>query len=179
MRFVIGAALGVVAGLLLAAGIGLSGAVNVAAVEPDSGLTQWFLHTSMEQSVRKRSAAIEAPIQFSEAQVRAGFQEFNAMCVGCHGAPGRMRSAVGRGMRPRPPDLAHSAREWDSASLFWIVKNGINMTGMPAFGPTHDDPTIWTIVAFVKQLPATDTAAYQRLEQQAGPDETHGHMHEH
>ena len=49
------------------------------------------------------------------------------------------------------------------------------MTGMPAFGPTHDDATIWNIVAFIKQLPATDAEAYQRLEQQAGPD----HMHEH
>ena len=179
MRFAIGAALGVVAGLLLAAGIALSGAVNIGAVEPDSSLTHWLLHTSMQRSVRSHSADIEAPMSFSEAQARAGFQEFNSMCVNCHGAPGRMRSAAGRGMRLRPPDLAHAARDWDSASLFWIIKNGINMTGMPAFGTTHDDATIWSIVAFLKQLPATNAEAYQRLEQQAGPDEMSGHMHEH
>jgi mono/diheme cytochrome c family protein len=175
MRFVIGAAVGVVSGLLLAAGLGLSGIVNVGAVEPDSPVTQWLLHTSMQRSVRSHSADIEAPLSFSEAQARAGFQEFNAMCVACHGAPGRMRNMAGRGMRPRPPDLAHATQKWDDASLFWIIKNGVNMTGMPAFGPTHDDADIWNIVAFLKQLPATDAAAYQRLEQQAGPD----HMHEH
>ena len=51
MRFVIGAAVGVVSGLLLAAGIGLSGVVNVGAVAPDSPVTQWILHTSMQRSV--------------------------------------------------------------------------------------------------------------------------------
>jgi mono/diheme cytochrome c family protein len=175
MRFVIGAAVGVVSGLLLAAGIGLSGVVDVGAVEPDSPLTEWLLHTSMQRSVKSHAADIEAPLNFSEVQARAGFAEFNGMCVTCHGAPGRMRSAAGRGMRPRPPDLAHAAQQWDDASLFWIVKNGINMTGMPAFGPTHDDATIWNIVAFLKQLPSIDAEAYQRLEQQAGAD----HMHEH
>ena len=38
--------------------------------------------------------------------------------------------------------------------LFWIVQNGIRMTGMPAFGPTHKDEEIWKIVAFLRHLPA-------------------------
>src|SRR2546423_13483863 len=58
------------------------------------------------------------------------------MCVQCHGAPGRDPGIVGKGLRPPPPVLSEAVRPWDRAELFWIVKNGIKMTGMPASGPT-------------------------------------------
>jgi mono/diheme cytochrome c family protein len=87
-----------------------------------------------------------------------------------------MRSAVGKGLRPRAPDLAQAARNWDSGSLFWIVKNGIKMTGMPAFGPTHDDQTIWNIVAFVSRLPDITPEQYRQFEEQtAGSGDQHEH----
>lgn len=154
----------------------LSGAFNVAAIEPDSAVSEWILHTTMRRSVAMRSSGIAAPKRFTDEQVRKGFEEFAAMCVGCHGAPGRMRNAAGRGLNPRAPDLAQAARNWDNSSLFWIVKNGVRMTGMPAFGATHDDETLWNIVAFVKHLPNITSAQYSKLEEQAAES---GHMHEH
>jgi mono/diheme cytochrome c family protein len=154
----------------------LSGAFNVAAIEPDSAVTEWIFHTTMRRSVAMRSSGVVAPRSFADEQVRDGFEEFNAMCVGCHGAPGRMRSAAGKGLRPRAPDLARAARTWGNGNLFWIVKNGIKMTGMPAFGTTHDDQTIWNIVAFVRQLPDMTSEQYQQLEEQAAGS---GHQHEH
>jgi mono/diheme cytochrome c family protein len=139
-------------------------------------MTEWVLHATMRRSVAMRSSAIAAPKSFAEAQVRDGFGEFRAMCAGCHGAPGRMRSAVGKGLRPRAPDLAQAARNWDSGNLFWIVKNGIKMTGMPAFGPTHDDQTIWNIVAFVSRLPDITPEQYRQFEEQtAGSGDQHAH----
>jgi len=163
--------------LLIGAGVViLSGAYNVAATNPDNPVTEWLLHTTMRRSVAMRSSEIVAPQSFSNEQVIAGVEEFSAMCAQCHGAPGKMRASVGKGLRPRAPDLAVAAREWDSGSLFWIVKNGINMTGMPAFGLTHDDQTIWSIIAFVKQLPDMTSEEYQRLEQQSAAA---GHKHQH
>lgn len=164
MKFVIGllaVLLFTVAGGLV---IVLSGAFNVAATNPDSPMTEWILHTTMRRSVAMQSSGIAAPDSFTEAQVKAGFKEFRAMCAGCHGAPGKMRSAAGKGLRPRAPDLAVAANEWNTANLFWIVKNGVKMTGMPAFGPTHDDQTIWNIVAFVDQLPNMTATEYRALE---------------
>lgn len=154
----------------------LSGAFNVAATNPDSAMTTWILHTTMKRSVAMRSSAIVAPDSFTEAQVRAGSNEFRAMCAGCHGAPGRMRSAAGKGLRPRAPDLALAANDWTNADLFWIIKNGIKMTGMPAFGPTHDDQALWNIVAFVRQLPSMTAEQYQRFADEAAAA---GSEHEH
>lgn len=165
-------AVAVLGGLLIV----LSGALNVAALEPDSALTEWILHTTMRRSVAMRSSGILAPKQFTDEQVRDGFEEFNTMCVGCHGAPGKMRNAAGKGLNPRAPDLSQAARNWDKGSLFWIVKNGVRMTGMPAFGVTHGDQTLWNIVAFVSRLPEMTSTQYRELEEQAARS---GHMHEH
>ncbi len=176
MKVFIGVVAALLAGLLGALLIVWSGAFNVAAIDPDSPITEWILHTTMRRSVAMRSSGIIAPKSFTDEQVRDGFEEFNAMCVGCHGAPGRMRSAAGKGLRPRAPDLAQAARNWDSRNLFWIVKNGIKMTGMPAFGPSHDDQTIWNIVGFVSRLPDMTSQQYGQLEEQTAGS---GHKHEH
>ena len=176
MRFFIALIVVLLVGLIGGLSIVLSGAFNVAATDPDSAMTEWMLHTTMRRSVAMRSSGIVAPKSFTEAQARDGFGEFSAMCAGCHGAPGRMRSAVGKGLRPRAPDLAQAARNWDSGSLFWIVKNGIKMTGMPAFGPTHDDQTIWNVVAFVSRLPDMTPEQYKQMETQTAGS---GPQHEH
>jgi mono/diheme cytochrome c family protein len=171
--------IGLAAALLLAVAGGVivivSGAFNVAATNPDSPMTEWILHTTMRRSVAMRSSAIVPPKSFTEAEIRAGSKEFRAMCAGCHGAPGKMRSAAGKGLRPKAPDLALAARDWSTANLFWIVKNGIKMTGMPAFGPTHDDKTIWNIVAFVNQLPNMTAEQYRALEDEGVAAGEHEH----
>jgi mono/diheme cytochrome c family protein len=173
---------GVIAGLVVAiAGVlllALSGAFNIAATNSDNSITEWLFHTAMRRSVVMRSADLAAP-QFTDEQAKDGFKEFNAMCTGCHGAPGKTARAVGKGLSPRPPDLAEAVRTWDDGNLFWIIKNGIKMTGMPAFGRTHDDQTIWNIVAFVKKLPGMTPDQYQRLQDQAGKPEDHQHEHDH
>ncbi len=177
MMKALGAVVALVAIFLLAGLLIIfSGAFNVAAVAPDSAITGWLLHTTMRRSVAMRSSDIVAPKSFADDQVQDGFKEFNTMCVGCHGAPGRTRSAVGKGLRPQPPDLTRAARGWDNRNLFWIVKNGIKMTGMPAFGLTHDDQKIWNIVAFVSRLPEITPEQYRQLEEQTGGTE---HEHEH
>ena len=89
-----------------------------------------------------------------------GFADFDEMCVTCHGAPGKERSEIGKGLNPPPPDLATAARRWSDAELFWIIKNGVRMTGMPAFGKTHDDERIWALATVVRQLPDMTAERY-------------------
>jgi mono/diheme cytochrome c family protein len=89
--------------------------------------------------------------------------QFQGMCLVCHGAPGRERSAIGKGMLPDPPSLSEEAPEWTPGELFWITKYGLKMAGMPAFGPTHDDQTLWTITSFVNELPNLTPKELQEL----------------
>ncbi len=70
---------------------------------------------------------------------------------------------MGQGLNPPAPDLAEEAAEMTPAELFWVTKNSIRMTGMPAWGATHDDESIWPVVAFMTRLPDMDESAYQEL----------------
>jgi mono/diheme cytochrome c family protein len=82
-----------------------------------------------------------------------------------------------QGLRPEPPNLAQTSEQWTNAQLFWIIKNGIKMTGMPAFGPTHQDDAIWNIVGFVRRLPQISAEGYQAMEKEIGKSSAPGQGH--
>ncbi|MBA7470541.1 hypothetical protein ES707_05828 [subsurface metagenome] len=160
-----------------------SGIYNVAAVQSLHPGLAWILRTTMENSVHRQATSIVPPQDFA-TRAAEGFQDFDDMCVQCHGAPGRERSEIGEGLAPQPPNLQNAAQAWTPSEVFWIVKNGVHMTGMPAFGPTHDDQRLWAIVAFVKSLPGMTAERYNQLGGrfppggQRGPSGHPGHDHQ-
>lgn len=84
-------------------------------------------------------------------------------------------------MVPHPPALAHAAQEWSPEEVFWLVKHGVKMSGMPAFGPTHDDAAIWNMAAFVKAMPQMSAEQYAAMGsgQQEGGEQHGGGGHSH
>jgi mono/diheme cytochrome c family protein len=75
-------------------------------------------------------------------------------CGMCHGADGRSQTGAGRWMYPRAADLtAEDVQSYSDQELFWIVKNGIRFSGMPAFGRVETDEHIWNLVDYVRTLP--------------------------
>ena len=141
-----------------------SGFYNVSAMVPHNRITLWVINTLKDNSIEHRSNSIKPPDNLNDSSlVSLGFAHYDEMCVGCHGAPGIRRSDIGKGLYPHPPDLAHSAKEMPPSELFWITKNGIKLTGMPAFGKTHSDNKIWAIVAFMEKLPTMTKEEYQAM----------------
>lgn len=138
-----------------------SGVYNVAATDAHLGIVQWALGTTMDRSVAARAGDVPEPPPTDSAMLANGFHHFREMCVVCHGAPGVERGELGKGMNPEPPELSEEAAEFSPRELFWITKHGIKMAGMPAFGPTHSDPEIWAIVAYVQRLPEMSPDAYR------------------
>ncbi|MGE0726342.1 MAG: cytochrome c [Alphaproteobacteria bacterium] len=145
--------LGVIVTLLVLVGTGLvviySGTYSIAATEPHSGLVRWAFGATKHNSVIEQSAGISAPPLDSPERVARGREEYGHMCVGCHGGPDRPRGPAGKGLNPAPPEIPHAVEEYTPAQLFWIVKHGIRMTGMPAWGETHDDEELWDVVAYI------------------------------
>ncbi len=140
-----------------------SGIHDVSASSPHSGVISWLLSTTAHASVERRSSDIDVPDLSDASLARAGIKDFDAMCVACHGAPGREPEAMGQGLNPPAPDLAESAAHMNPAELFWVTKNGLKMTGMPAWGATHDDDALWPVVAFITTLADLDADGYQAL----------------
>lgn len=148
---------------LAVVGFAYSGFYDVSASSPHNGIVRWLLSTTSEASIERRARAVDVPELDDETLVLAGVNDFNSMCIGCHGAPGIEPEAMGQGLNPPAPNLAEEAAEMTPAELFWVTKHGISMTGMPAWGVTHDDSSIWPIVALMIKLPGLDESGYQSL----------------
>ncbi|HVG09157.1 MAG TPA: cytochrome c [Thermoanaerobaculia bacterium] len=153
---------------LAAVGFIYSGIYDVAAGTPDTGLIQWALETTQHRSVHRRAEQVKAPPLNDPDLIRTGLIEYHEMCVVCHGAPGVPISPAGQGLNPSPPLLADESTRGEAGELFWITKNGIKMTGMPAFGVTHSDEEIWAIVAFMKRMGDLSPEEYQKMVVEAG-----------
>ena len=153
-------------------GFAYSGFYDVSASASHNGIVHWLLSITSDASIERHAGAVEVPDLDDEARVLAGVNDFNSMCIGCHGAPGIDPEAMGQGLNPPAPDLAESAADMTPAELFWVTKHGIRMTGMPAWGVTHDDSSIWPVVALLTKLPGLDESGYQGLLASA---EGHGH----
>ena len=153
-----------------------TGAFNVAATSGHSVVGEWVFGTTMENSVKARADQAPAPPENLPTLAGQGLRSYREMCVVCHGAPGVEPREIGKGLTPEPPELAKAAERWSPRELFWIIKHGIKMTGMPAWGPTHKDEEIWPIVAFVQRLPETTPESYQQMVQQL-PEQAEGHRH--
>jgi mono/diheme cytochrome c family protein len=128
-----------------------SGIFDPSALSPHSNFTKWAINTTLDKSIERRAKKIEAPNLFDSSLINEGFRHYNEMCVICHSAPGINESEIAKGLYPDAPKLYEYASQMDSKETFWIIKNGIKMTGMPAFGPTHTDQNIWAITGFVIQ----------------------------
>ncbi|HET7675538.1 MAG TPA: cytochrome c [Gammaproteobacteria bacterium] len=178
MRYVYGFVIGIV--LIIGGFLAYiySGGFDVAATRDNPGWIDWIISTTREHSIEARVASVKVPadINLSDpAMVAEGAKHYKAMCEVCHLAPGQSDSETRAGLNPRPPNLPKIAQYIEPNEAFWIIKNGIRMTAMPAWGPTHSDQKIWAIVAFVKALPQIDAARYRMLT--AGAEEME--MHEH
>ena len=178
MRFLAGFVAAFVVSALAAFVVIISGAYNVAATAPRAELERVILHSTMRYSVRAR-AGKELPEVWTEDQVKSGFQEYDEMCVVCHGAPGKEPSYIRQGLQPKPPNLAEAAKQWSGSELLWIIKNGVKMTGMPAFGATHRDENIWNIVGFLRRLPQISAQDFKAMEERSAQPTQREHDHNH
>jgi mono/diheme cytochrome c family protein len=162
-----------VVAILLCLGYVSTGWYNVAATDHHNALTLWLMDLALERSVDHHASGLQAPASSQDsAALREGAYHFQRMCRGCHGAPGVLRKGGRGGMYPEPPDFSKGIGEWTAPEVYWIVKNGIKMSGMPSYGDSHSDEDMWAIAAFAVILPKISTEQYQALS--AEPDSTTG-----
>jgi mono/diheme cytochrome c family protein len=159
----------VVLGVALLALVGVAsiliyaGVYNIAADTPHTQPVYWLLNTVREQSIAVRAAGVVVPSDLADQKrVARGAGQYAEMCSGCHLAPGMKRTEISRGLYPRAPELRRGS-DLSPAEDFWVVKHGVKLTGMPAWGVTHDDELLWDVVAFLRKLPELTAEQYQAL----------------
>lgn len=140
-----------------------SGLYDISATDQHLPPTYWAMDHTMRRSVARRGKTIAVPALGAPEQLERGLALYRTHCAQCHGAPGVAPEPFALGLTPLPAPLAQTAREWTPGEIYWVVRYGIKMTGMPAWEFRMSDDEIWSVVAFVRQLPYYSPEAYQRL----------------
>jgi mono/diheme cytochrome c family protein len=153
------------------------GSYNIGADVPHWRITSSIITALRERSMTVHAQGIVVPAGLDQAQrITDGAGLYDDMCTGCHLAPGMENSELRRGLYPRPPDFPTEGID-DLQTAFWVIKHGIKLTAMPAWGKSHTDDQIWNMVAFLQQIKGMDPSRYHALVAAATPEEE-GHEHD-
>lgn len=157
-------------GGLVALGLGLLGflvaTAGVVPLEASGGhfwVTEQLLQYGKHRSVATHARGVELPRLDLPWQVLKGAGHYEIGCRPCHGSPGFPPPPVATAMLPPPPDLADRVRYYSPAELFYVVKHGIKLTGMPAWPTQQRDDEVAAVVAFLLEWPELDRAGYEQL----------------
>ena len=99
--------------------------------------------------------------------IQEGMEHFADHCATCHGNNGSGNTDFGKGMYPHPPDLRkEQTQNLADGEIYYIIENGIRLTGMPAFGESNrkDSAESWNLVLFIRHLPKLSTSEEARME---------------
>ena len=157
--FAVLAAAGAAAGL----GVTYFGLYDVSAIHQHTRPVHWALEIGMRESVKLRARAVKVPELDDPALAQRGADLYRESCLKCHGAPGVAPEPFARGLMPVPNNLAQSSLEWTPAELYWVTRNGLKMTAMPAWEFRYPDADLWAIVAFLRLMPKLTAAEYAAL----------------
>jgi mono/diheme cytochrome c family protein len=123
---------------------------------PEPGRTETFLATKTKHYLVHRSSREGTPPTPADrpTSIKEGDRLFGTECGACHGMSGHNPTDAGRWMYPRAADLTSlEVQAYSDQEFFWIIKNGIRLSGMPAFGRVESDEHIWDLVFYVRALP--------------------------
>jgi mono/diheme cytochrome c family protein len=167
-RVVVSLAIFCVIAIAAAGAFVASGVYNIGADDHHTKPVYALMQTLRARSIEHHAQGIEVPKLDDPQLILKGAGQYAAMCTGCHLKPGMADSEIRPGLYPQPPNLSRvriAPRE-----AFWVIKHGIKMSAMPAWGGSHDDATIWSMVAFLQKLPGLTPAQYEDIVARAPPD---------
>jgi len=141
-----------------------SGWYDSSATQPHTPPVNAVLEAALQRSITVRAADIAVPPLDDPQRAIDGFRLFRAHCVQCHGAPGVAPEPFARGLMPAPAALVDTARHWPPSEIYWVIRQGVKMTGMPAWQYRMSDAGMWDVVAFMKVLPGLSPAQYRDWE---------------
>ena len=153
MRVLIGL---VAVGIVVAAGAAAfvySGVYDIAATDQHTAPVFWLLKATMRRAIEHHAREVHVPPLADPAVIAKGRTLFVVHCSRCHGAPGVAPEPFALGLRPTPANLANTGIEWQPSELYWAIKHGMKLTGMPAWEFRLADDDVWAIVGYIQQMP--------------------------
>jgi len=163
--FVSGAAVVLVL-IAIAAIVTMRGAHGFSALDAPTFAERWIAQTAHAMAMPAEAKVLTNPVADSPAVIEAGRDHWADHCASCHANNGSGDTEMGKHLYPPAPDMRNSGTQNKSdADLFFIIQNGVRMTGMPAWGSSgHHEEDSWKLVRFIRHLP--QLSAQEELDMQ-------------
>ena len=121
------------------------------------GLVETELARTMsDMAIPSRYKAMKNPVPATPEVFKEAMAHWADHCASCHANNGSGDTMYGKTMYPRPPDMRRKdTQQMSDGELYYTIKNGVRLSGMPAFGTSgDDDQDSWKLVAFIRHLPS-------------------------
>lgn len=129
-----------------------------------SALETGLINSTVRAAVRRNASGLSAPHPASEETLVAGGKLYLDGCAGCHGTPGKpLREIVA--IYPPVPQLPYVGTPYTKPEIYWIVKHGIRMTAMSAYGPFYSDDQLWALASFLHRIKTLPPGVLQRIQE--------------
>jgi mono/diheme cytochrome c family protein len=126
---------------------------------PSEGETT-LANAAKDVTIPLQAGKMKNPLPETDEVVSQGQEVFLGSCAQCHGADAHGDTNVGRNMAPPAMDLSSAhVQHWSDAELFWIIQNGVRLTGMPSWKSSISDNDTWKLALFIHKLPRLDAAS--------------------
>jgi mono/diheme cytochrome c family protein len=147
------------------------GFAPVATAAPPIPLERTITSMALKARIAKE-APKDSPLPASEDNLMTGAKIYHLHCAGCHGMPAGETPHTAKGMFPRPPQLLHGRGVTNDppGQTYWKVKNGIRLTGMPAYESTMTDQELWQVSLFLANANKLSPAVTAFLVKSAPPE---------
>ena len=143
-------------------------ALGMADSRSDVKPSKWesaIMTPAVRAAVKRSAANLTAPGAATEDSIIAGGKLYVMGCMGCHGEPGKPY-AEDHANYPPVPQLPHVGTQYSEPEIYWIIKHGIRMTAMSAYGPFYKEHQLWSLAAFIRRIDALTPAEIQSIQPQ-------------
>ena len=121
--------------------------------------------TVRSMSIPRSAKNFKNPYAATPENIRPGMEHYADHCATCHANDGSGNTEMGPNFYPRPPDLRLAqTQDLTDGELFYIINNGVRLTGMPGWGRSHTPKDTWKLVLFIKHLPKLTAQEKKEME---------------
>src|SRR5450755_4528315 len=151
-NFILGIVITIVVLLIGGLGLALLGFLPTRANTDAPALEVHIAMSALDSSVERHAPHLNNPVPPTDENLIAGLKLYTMNCALCHGGIDRQPSVLEKSFYPPPPNLIMDPPDDPEWHLFFVIRNGVRYTGMPAWDKALTEPDIWKVTAFLARI---------------------------
>jgi thiosulfate dehydrogenase len=167
-NFVVGIVVTILVLLIGGAGLALLGFLPTRANSAPPEIERHLAMSALDNSVDRHAPRLNNPVSPTDDNLIAGLKLYTMNCALCHGGIDRQPSTLEKSFYPPPPNLILHPPDDEEWHLFYVIRNGVRYTGMPAWDKTLSDPDIWKVTAFLSRIDKLPPAVQDYWQKSSG-----------